>query len=352
MSLDILRGITVFAMILVNNAGGPDSYSQLQHSAWNGLTVCDLVFPFFLFIMGMSTYLSLRKTGFIASASVVRKILKRTFIILLICWALHLFDNVYSGKNLLDFAHLRLTGVLTRIALCYCIVSLLALCISRKALIGVAVALLFIYGALLVCFNGYINDLCNINTIVDRFLLPEGMLYTKKPVDPEGLLGTLPAIAHTIIGFCCGAIICCRQPLGVRIKKLSVLGFFLIAIGVCVAVFLPINKRIWSPSYVLVTCGIAILLLVVLIYFIDIKNCRKPFRYFEAFGVNPLFLYVLAEALAPVIDETGIKDSYYTGLAAHIPSPEFASLIYSLTLLAVVSVPALILWRKRVYIKI
>ena len=131
LSLDALRGITVAGMILVNNAGGKVSYAPLQHSAWNGLTPCDLVFPFFLFIMGISTYISLNKFNFNVSLQVVTKILKRTFLILCIGWAIGWFDHVCEG-DFLPFVHLRIPGVLQRIALCYCVISFTALFMNHK----------------------------------------------------------------------------------------------------------------------------------------------------------------------------------------------------------------------------
>ena len=126
LSLDILRGMTVFGMILVNNAGGELSYDSLRHSEWNGLTPCDLVFPFFLFIMGISTYIALRKFNFQPSRAVIRKIIKRALLILLIGWAIFWFDFACEG-DFFPFSHLRLPGVLPRIALCYAVVSLLVL---------------------------------------------------------------------------------------------------------------------------------------------------------------------------------------------------------------------------------
>lgn len=180
LALDVMRGMTIALMIVVNNSGGPESYSQLQHSVWNGMTLCDLVFPFFLFIMGVTTYLSLSKNGFKREGKTIVKIFRRTVSILLVCWLLHWFDNVCAGKGWLDFTSLRLTGVLTRIALCYCIMSLMALYMSRKAIVIAGIILLVVYGALLLLFNGYNNDLTNVNAVVDRWLLPEGNLYTKK----------------------------------------------------------------------------------------------------------------------------------------------------------------------------
>lgn len=351
MALDVMRGITVFFMIIVNN-GWEVSYEQLRHSDWNGLTCCDLVFPFFLFIMGVTTYLSLSKTNFAISWPTVGKILKRTVLILLICWALHWFDNVCDGKGWLDFQHLRLTGVLTRIALCYGIVSLMALFLPRKAMIAAAVVLLIVYGWLLLSFNGYANDLSNINTVVDRKLLPEGLLYTKRPVDPEGLLATISAVAHTIIGFCCGHIIKKKTPLDSRLLSLFVVATFLIAGGLALSGVMPINKRVWSPSYVLVSCGIASAMLAALSWLIDLKGWRKAFIFFESFGVNPLFLYVLAEALIPLLDRFGVTARWYGLIGAHIADPYLASAVYSVSLSLFLGLIGLYLYRRRIYIKI
>lgn len=352
LALDVMRGMTIALMIVVNNSGGPESYIQLQHSVWNGMTLCDLVFPFFLFIMGVTTYLSLSKNGFKREGKTIVKIFRRTVSILLVCWLLHWFDNVCAGKGWLDFTSLRLTGVLTRIALCYCIMSLMALYMSRKAIVIAGIILLVVYGALLLLFNGYNNDLTNVNAVVDRWLLPEGNLYTKKAIDPEGLLATLSAVAHTIIGFCCGWLIKRKVSLDSRLLDLFVCGVMLICVGLLVSVGLPINKRIWSPSYVLVSCGIACALLATLSYFIDLHGYRKSFTFFETFGVNPLFLYVLAEAFGTAAGYSGITDVVYEGINTLIPSPCFASLVYSLLLLMVMAAIAYPLYRKRIYIKL
>lgn len=352
MALDVMRGLTIVLMIIVNNAGGPESYQQLQHSEWNGMTLCDLVFPFFLFIMGITTYLSLAKEGFKASSEIIRKILRRTVIILIICWALHWFDNVCDGKGWLDFGQLRLTGVLTRIALCYCIVSIMALYLSRKAMVISAGLLLIAYGWLLLTGNGFTNDLTNINAVIDRAMLPEGHLYVKRPVDPEGLLATISAVAHTIIGFCCGYLLKKKTPLESKLLSLFIFASLMIAGGLLISIFMPLNKRIWSPSYVLVSCGIAAALLSVLSFFIDLKGYRKAFVFFESFGVNPLFLYVLSEALATVIGYSGVKESVYGLLHSLIHDPYLASAAYSIILALVLGIIAYPLYRKKIYIKI
>lgn len=351
-ALDVMRGMTIALMIVVNNAGGPESYAQLQHSDWNGLTLCDLVFPFFLFIMGVTTYLSLSKSQFKPSGPLFGKIFRRTAVILLICWALHWFDNVCYEGEWLDFGHLRLTGVLTRIALCYCIVSLLALWLSLRQMAVVAAVLLAVYGALLLMFNGYANDTSNVNAIVDRALLSPDFLYTRRPVDPEGILSTVPAVAHTIIGFCCGYVLKQKRSLDSKLLWLYVFGTLMILGGLFVAIFLPLNKRIWSPSYAVVCCGIAAVLLATLSYFIDKKGYHTGFRFFEWFGVNPLFLYVLAEALSAVLGSTGAGDAIYGTYLSAIHDPYMASACYSVSLCLFVAAVAYPLYRKRIYIKI
>lgn len=352
MALDVMRGLTIVCMIIVNNAGGPESYAQLQHSDWNGLTVCDLVFPFFLFIMGVTTYLSMSAQRAKPLSLTLRKVFRRTLIILLICWALHWFDNLLGSHPWYDFGHLRLTGVLTRIALCYCIVSLLALRVPLRGMIATAAVLLGIYAFLLLFFNGYSNSLDNVNALVDRFLLPEGLLYTKRPVDPEGLLGTIPAVAHTIIGYCCGYIIKSPAPLRRRVILLLTVGGALIAAGLIVAFFMPLNKRVWSPSYTLLTCGLASAMLSLLIWLLDMRHIRSPFTFFESFGVNPLFLYVLAEALAPVLEKTGIKEFFYNNALSLTADPCLASAVWSVSLVLLLGLAAYPLYRRRIYIKI
>lgn len=352
LSLDVMRGMTIVCMIIVNNAGGPESYEHLGHSEWNGITVCDLVFPFFLFIMGVTTYISMSKRNFARSKSTIGKILKRTLMIMLVGWAIHWFANGLTGKGWLNFSHLRLTGVLTRIALCYGIVSIMALYMSRKAMAWTAVALLAVYGWLLLAFNGYDNSVNNINAIIDRWLLPEGLLYTKRPVDPEGVLGTIPAVAHTIIGFCCGAILTRRQDLNARLTLLFTTAVLLMVGGFILSWLLPENKRIWSPSYVLITCGMAAALLATLAYFTDEKGWRKQFVFFESFGVNPLFLYVVGDIAGIVLGVTGWKADIYGWLTTWIADPKLASAVFSVSLMLVVGVLGWPLYKRRIYIKL
>jgi len=219
-SLDVLRGITVAGMILVNDGYG-ESFSTLRHSTWNGMTPCDLVFPFFLFIMGISTYLSLRKYAFKANKTVIGKIFKRTILIFLIGLAINWFDKAIGG-DWLPWQTIRIMGVMQRIALCYCAVSLIALIVNHKYLLHVAFALLIIYTLILLYGNGYAQDASNIAARIDNAVFGYDHLYHKSPVDPEGLLGTISAIAHTLLGF-----FACKMMMEAKDTKEKVLGFLL-----------------------------------------------------------------------------------------------------------------------------
>lgn len=350
LSLDVLRGFTVAGMILVNN-GGPTSYAPLRHAMWNGLTIADLVFPFFLFMVGISTYISLQKFEFQSSSSTIKKILRRTLIILLLGWGLYWFESCLKGDSW-PFAQLRIPGVLQRIALCYGIVSLLAISVNHKRLPWLIGVLLAGYAIVLLVGNGYVCDGNNILSIIDKSLLGEAHVYHKSPVDPEGLLGILPSIAHTLIGFWCGKLLMQFKRLDEKMLHLFFFGFLLMAIGLVLSYGLPFNKRIWSPSFVLFTCGLCTSLLAFLIYVIDFKGKKRWTAFFIVFGVNPLFIYVLSEILAAVFNEYSISDAAYEMIANTIPDPNFSSLLYAVSFVLLNWLAGYFLHRKKIYIKI
>src|SRR5574344_1079544 len=313
LSLDVLRGITVAGMILVNNGGGHDIFAPLKHSDWNGLTPCDLVFPFFLFIMGISTYLSLSKFDFKPSKSAIYKIVKRTLLILVIGWCIGWFDHICEG-DFLPFDHLRILVLLTS--------------------------------------NGYVHDETNILAIIDRSIFGQAHLYQKNPIDPEGFVSTISAIAHTMIGFYCGKIIVKSKSIDEKVIKLMIFGFIIMSIGLLLTYSLPINKKIWSPSFALTTCGLCSMLQSTLMYFIDIKGKKEWSKFFVVFGVNPLFLYVLSEVLAIVFGNFGIKHMLYNGINTFIGEPYTASAIYAIAFTLMLGAIGYPLYRKRIYIKL
>ena len=350
LSLDILRGITVAGMILVNN-GYNQSFEMLQHSKWNGLTPCDLVFPFFLFIMGVTTYLSLSKSGFKKSPPVIWKVIRRTLLLFSIGLAINWLDHAIEG-DLLCFGHLRVWAVLQRIALCYGIVSVFALTIDHRWIAPTIIALLVGYTIILLWGNGYSEDESNILARIDRSLFGYEHLYHKSPVDPEGLLGTIPSVAHVLVGFYCGRLIKQCEAVADKVLALFFLGATLSLSGYLLSYGLPLNKRIWSPSYVMVTCGMAASLLALLMTIIDIHGQRRWATVFHVFGINPLFLYVASEVFAILFSAWGVSETVYEAIHSVVIHPQSASLCYALSFVAFNFLLGYILYRLHLYIKL
>ena len=337
-------------MILVNNGYG-ESFMPLQHSKWNGMTPCDLVFPFFLFIMGVSTYLSLSKYQFRMTGVVLRKIVRRTLLLFLIGLFINWLDLAIGG-DVNCFGHLRLWAVLQRIALCYGIVSLLALVINHRYVLHLSAALLVAYAIILWLGNGYAQDPSNVLARVDTWLFGAEHLYHKSPVDPEGLLGTIPSVAHTMLGFYLGMLLKKAKTVDAKVMNGLLLGAVLVIAGYLLSYLLPLNKRIWSPSYVLMTCGLASLLQGVLMYVIDIRGKKGWSGIFHVFGVNPLFLYVSSEVLAIVLGHFGVSEWVFNGIHGVISHPQWASLSYAIYFVLLNFLLGYILYKRKIYIKL
>ena len=381
LSLDILRGITIAGMILVNNPGSWGSiYAPLRHAEWNGLTPTDLVFPFFMFIMGISSYFSLRKYQFKLSKSLAWKIVKRTVLIyaigLAIAWfskfcyglagsdaALPLWERIGNAAN--SFSTLRLVGVMPRLALCYFFASLVAVLIRHKFIPWLIGGILALYAIILLMGHGYDFSHENIIYIVDNAILGDAHMYQGLVVDgknmafdPEGLLSTLPCIAHVLIGLMCGEAIMKTKDNNKRISDLFIVGTILTFSGLLLSYGLPINKNIWSPTFVLTTCGLGASLLGLLIWIIDIKGYKLWCRFFESFGINPLFLYVLGGVLGILfgsihIAGVSIKGWIYNEAIQQIISDALlASCIYAIVFVIINWCIGYILYKKKIYIKI
>ena len=347
-SLDVLRGITVAGMILVN-AGQGDTFAPLKHSAWNGMTPCDLVFPFFLFIMGISTYLSLRKFNFQMSSKVVWKIIKRTIVIFAIGLAINWLGSAVWGDA--SLSHLRIMAVLQRIALCYCVVSFFAILVSHRYIMPCIMGILVIYAVILLIGNGYTEDPSNIAVAIDRAILGENHLY-HTAVDPEGLLGTLPAIAHTLIGFFCGKLMMETKETNNKVLSFMIAGATMVFVGYLLQYGLPLNKSIWSPSFVLMTCGLAASLQGLLMYLIDIKGQKQWTSPFLAFGVNPLFFYVFSEVMAILFVRFGVSEVLYNGIHSVVSNTYWTSFFFALTNVLICGFVGYLLFKKNIYIKI
>ena len=377
LSLDILRGITIAGMILVNNPGSWSSvYSPLQHAQWHGLTPTDLVFPFFMFIMGVSTFMSLRKFNFQPTRTAILKVVRRTILIFLIGLGLNWFgqlagalaNGVGFSEASTDLGTLRILGVLQRLALAYGFAALIALITKGKYLIGTIVVLLVGYFVILIFGNGFELSEQNIISVVDRALWGSDHMYKdwtlegeRIALDPEGLLSTIPSIAHVLIGFLFGKLIVDNKDNHKRVEKLLIWGTILAFAGLLLKYGCPINKKIWSPTFVLTTTGFAAQLLGLLIWIIDIKNKRRWSRFFHSFGVNPLIIYVFAGVLASLFssirfvwngETISIKSFLYNILIQPWAGNYFGSLIYALFFVTICWLFGYILYKRNIYIKI
>ncbi len=374
LSLDILRGITIAGMILVNNPGSWGSiYAPLRHAEWHGLTPTDLVFPFFMFIMGVSTYMSLRKYDFRLTGASLLKVVRRSVVIFLIgiaiAWLSLTLRRISSGSGvveaMINFDHIRMLGVMPRLAICYGVGSLMALSMHRKALAWTVAALLAVYAAVLLLCNGLMFSADNIIAVIDRAVLGEAHMYSDTvdgitlKFDPEGLLSTIPSICHMLIGYLCGAMLMQTTDNRERTLRLFIVGAVLTFAGMLLSYGCPINKKIWSPTFVLTTCGLASTLLALLIWVIDIRGHRRWCRFFESFGVNPLFMYCLGAVLSILFGFISVGGtSLHAWLYADVWTPlaggdkVLGSLLYALAFVALNWCVGFILYKKKIYIKI
>ncbi|MDE6490704.1 MAG: heparan-alpha-glucosaminide N-acetyltransferase domain-containing protein [Muribaculaceae bacterium] len=369
LALDIMRGITIAGMILVNNAGSGTRYAPLAHAEWNGLTPTDLVFPFFMFIMGISTYISLRKFDFRPTAATIWKIIRRTVVIFAIglglAWLGLFLHGILSEASLAEavfcFDRIRILGVLPRLALCYGMAAIIAVTLPHRMLPALIATMLAAYAAILILGNGYDCDAGNILSRVDRALLGENHMH-RPEFDPEGILSTLPSVAHVLIGFWCGILMIQASDNNQRIRRLFIIGTILTFAGFMLDYGLPVNKKVWSPSFVLVTCGMASSSLALLIWIIDIKGRRRWCTFFRVFGMNPLFLYVLAAVMAMAAgavkvmsagEPVSVKRWFYDNvLLTSLHDPYVASLAYSILFVLANWIIGYILYKKKIYIKI
>lgn len=377
LSLDILRGITIAGMILVNNPGSWSSiYKPLGHAQWHGLTPTDLVFPFFMFIMGVSTFMSLRKFNFEPSKKAIWKIIRRTILIFVIGLGLGWFGQfvrgLANGETIgvaaSHFGTLRILGVLQRLALAYGFAALIAVFVKNKFIPWIIALLLIGYFLILQFGHGFEMSEQNIIAVIDKALWgPDHMYKDWTPdgeriaLDPEGLLSTLPSIAHVLIGFLFGKLIVENKDNHTRVGKLLVWGTILAFAGLLLQYGCPINKKIWSSTFVLVTCGFAAQLLGLLIWIIDINGKQKWSRFFHAFGVNPLIVYVFAGVFANLVGNirfayqgksVAIKTFVYQELLQPWAGDYFGSLLYALIFITICWAFGYILYKKNIYIKI
>ena len=362
-SLDVLRGITIAFMILVNN-GGQFAFWPLQHSDWNGWTPTDLVFPTFLFLMGTSLVFSFesRLSRGVSRSSLALHTLRR-FVILF------LLGLVVNGFPFFHPATLRIYGVLQRIAICFLVCSFLYLWDRRAASkIVLVIAALLGYWALmrLVPVPGYgvpgrdipfLDKDANIVAWLDRHLLP-GRLY-EGVRDPEGLLSNIPALGTTLLGMLTAMWLRTKASMERKCAGMLGAGVVFILLGELWNPWFPINKKLWTSSYVLFAAGVALLCLALCYWAVEIRGWKKGWTYYWlVFGTNAISAYVLSELLSSTLDSIRLGPRLTLGglLYMHIfqkaQPPGLGALLYALAFVMVCWLVILPLYRKRIFIKV
>lgn len=366
LSLDVLRGLTVALMIVVNTPGSwSTNFDPLKHAAWHGLTLTDLVFPSFLFVVGNAMSFSLTKLQHQGQSTFLKKVGKRTFLIFIIGLFLTVFPffRIVDGEAVwYDFSRIRIMGVLQRIALCYALAAIVVYYGKLSGAVVYSVLALFGYWAIMYFFGMGIDPYSlstNAATIIDRFLLGESHLYMGEgvPFDPEGLLSTLPASVNVLAGYGVGRYIQQRGNKSSTVLTLVAIGVLFILSGFLWDTVFPINKKIWTSSYVLVTVGISTCALAVLMYLIEVLAIRKWTYFFEVFGRNPLILYVLSGVFVRLmsvvyIGETNSKQWLFESFFLGIFPPKWDSLLFALGFMLVIWLIGVAMDRRRIYIKV
>ena len=362
LALDVLRGMTIVAMITVNNPGSWSYvYSPLKHSGWHGCTPTDLVFPFFLFIVGVSMFFSFSKYGNVLNHDSFIRLAKRTILI----FAIGLFLNSFPQWSK-DFSKLRIMGVLQRIAIVYGISSLIVLSVKKSWLPAISATILLLYWAILFYFGSDDPYSLQGNATIhfDKMILGENHIYHGYgiPFEPEGLLSTIPAIVTALLGYLAGSLIKETQKEKIP-QRLLIGGIAAIGAGYFWGLFFPINKPLWTSSYVIYTAGWASVVLAVLIWVIDIKSYKKWTSFFVVFGLNPLFIFALSGlwvlTLLRIIrfdnGEGGTINGYswlYHQIFEPLAGPLNGSLLFALAHVCFFWLIAWILYRKRIFIKV
>lgn len=364
LALDVLRGMTICFMIIVNNPGtGAEPFAPLDHASWNGFTPTDLVFPTFLFVVGNAMSFSMPKYRQLGTGKVLGKLFKRTIIIFLLGYLMYWFpffsespDGAYQWAPI---SHTRIMGVLQRIALAYCAAGLMIHFLSKKTVWGLSVIFLAGYW-LLLFWGGDYSMTGNIGHKTDLLIFGANHLYHGEGVafDPEGLLSTIPAIVNVIAGYYAGVFIQQKGKSYEAVARLLMAGFGLLCIAYFWDFVFPINKKLWTSSFVLYTVGLDLVILGILIFIIEIKTFTKGVYFFQVFGKNPLFIYILSELLYPILYliKTGSGTPLYDAVSqgffqVALPGP-WGSLAFALCYMLLCWLVGYGMDRKKVYIKV
>jgi predicted acyltransferase len=364
LSLDVFRGITIAGMILVNNPGTWGAiYAPLKHAEWHGWTPTDLIFPFFLFIVGISITLAFARrveTGD-DQYDLLKKVFKRSAVI----FGLGLFLN---GFPYFDLAEIRIPGVLQRIAVCYLVASIIFLKTGWRTQAITATALLLLYWILMTIVPvpgfgaGDLGKEGNLAAYLDRWLLGHHIWKGGVVFDPEGLLSTMPAIATTLSGILAGHWLRSTRTQLEKVGGMFFMGACAVAVGWAWHSWFPINKSLWTSSYVVFTAGMALQLLAICYWLVDIKGYQRWCKPFLIFGVNALALFVFSGLLGRLMgvikvprgdgSSIALQPFIFQNLFASWALPVNASLLYAVTYIFFWLLMMWLLYRKNIYIKV
>ncbi len=363
-SLDAFRGLTIAGMILVNNPGTwAHVYAPLRHAEWHGWTPTDLIFPFFVFIVGVAMPFAFDRyrdgaTG--DQRALYTRVFRRAALIVLLGLAL-------TGLPRLDLSEIRFPGVLQRIGVVYLLTSLVVLNTTRRAQAWIAAGLLVLYQLLMTWVPvpghgpGNLAPDANLGAWLDRLLLGQQHLWQNRPWDPEGLLSTIPAVSTCLLGVFAGRWVRSGRDRREIAGWMLVSGWMLILLGLAWSIWFPINKNLWTSSYVLFTAGAALEVLGVCYWLIDVASIRRWARPAIVYGRNPLFVYVLSGFLVKALlmirvgsgeAATSLYAWLYRTLFATWLAPVNASLAFALSMVTAMWLVAWVLDRRSIYIRV
>ncbi|MBW3466206.1 acyltransferase family protein [Arthrospiribacter ruber] len=366
LALDVLRGLTIALMVVVNTPGSwSHMYGPFMHAEWHGFTITDLVFPTFLFVVGNAMSFSMKKLEQMSQAKFLKKVFKRATLIFLIGWGLNAFPffaETESGIAMINWSEVRLLGVLQRIALCYLFAALILYYFNKTGAIIVSLLLLIGYWPVMFFFGEQGDPYSltgNAALKLDLWLIGPKNLYKGEgmPFDPEGILSTFPAIVNVIAGYFAGKFIQKNGNISSTVKYLLIAGLILVALCLIWDPFFPINKKIWTSPYVLLTVGLDLVLIAVLIMVIEVWRKRNWTYPLEVFGRNPLILYVLSGiviSLMYIISFGGesLKSIIYQNIFTNWLSPKNASLLFSIAYMLLIWLIGYWMDKKKIYIKV
>ena len=365
-ALDVFRGMTICLMIIVNTPGSEETtFAPLKHASWHGFTPTDLVFPSFMFAVGNAMSFVMSKWSNMNSSEVLGKIFKRTLIIFLLGYLMYWFPFVTkddAGHIILSpISHTRIFGVLQRIALGYCAASLMVYFFKPRTVIVLSVLILLLYWPVMVMFGDSADPLGlhgNAVLRLDTWLIGENHLYRGEgfPFDPEGLLSTFPSIVNVVAGYFVGRYIQKKGNTFEGLAKLFMMGFLLFIIAYWWNFGFPINKKIWTSTFVLHTVGLDCMILACIIYFVDFLGKKTGVYFFQVFGKNPLFIYLLSEITVILlwiipVDGLSLFQWIYQNIFAHAGA-YIGSFLFAVCYMLFCWSIGYILDKKKIYVRV